>query len=276
MIDEEIFLKSLDEVIDKEDKIIVLYSGLWTFINNINFNLKKKKNIPSKILDLIEYKIGEKRTLILPSFSGEQFNKKKIFDIDKTIDNNNGLLPLTALKRNYYRTINPIHSYLVHGEKKDLKKRKFISSWGKNSILEYFSKKDVRICNLGLPWNKGCAYLHRFEELYQVPWRYQKVFTGKLKKNNKIIGNCHEKKFCSSKLTPLKYDYKPFIKEIEKAKSFKKSSSNLLKLESIKSSCLDKISKKIFNLNPWIIINNKSETKNWIKNFKKLELKNEL
>ena len=276
MIDEEIFLKSLDEVIDKEDKIIVLYSGLWTFINNINFNLKKKKNIPSKILDLIEYKIGEKRTLILPSFSGEQFNKKKIFDIDKTIDNNNGLLPLTALKRNYYRTINPIHSYLVHGEKKDLKKRKFISSWGKNSILEYFSKKDVRICNLGLPWNKGCAYLHRFEELYQVPWRYQKVFTGKLKKNNKIIGNCHEKKFCSSKLTPLKYDYKPFIKEIEKAKSFKKSSSNLLKLESIKSSCLDKIGKKIFNLNPWIIINNKSETKNWIKNFKKLELKNEL
>ena len=276
MIDEEIFLKSLDEVIDKEDKIIVLYSGLWTFINNINFNLKKKKNIPSKILDLIEYKIGEKRTLILPSFSGEQFNKKKIFDIDKTIDNNNGLLPLTALKRNYYRTTNPIHSYLAHGEKKDLKKRKFISSWGKNSILEYFSKKDVRICNLGLPWNKGCAYLHRFEELYQVPWRYQKVFTGKLKKNNRIIGNCHEKKFCSSKLTPLKYDYKPFIKEIEKAKSFKKSSSNLLKLESIKSSCLDKIGKKIFNLNPWIIINNKSETKNWIKNFKKLELKNEL
>lgn len=276
MIDEEIFLKSLDEVIEKEDKIIVLYSGLWTFINSINFNLNNKKNIPSKILDLIEYKIGKKRTLILPSFSGEQFNKKKIFDIDKTIDNNNGLLPLTALKRNYYRTTNPIHSYLVYGEKKDLRKRKFISSWGKNSILEYFSKKDVRICNLGLPWNKGCAYLHRFEELYEVPWRYQKVFTGKLKKNNRIIGDCHEKKFCSSKLTPLKYDYKPFIKEIEKARSFKKSSSNLLKLESIKSSCLDKIGKKIFNLNPWIIINNKSETKNWIKNFKKLELKNEL
>jgi|TARA_B110000240_G_scaffold157532_1_gene175235 aminoglycoside N3'-acetyltransferase len=276
VIDEKVFLQSLDEVIDKEDKIIVLYSGLLNLLPKINFNLYKNENIVEKILSLIEYKVGKERTLILPSFSGEEFKKKKKFDIDRTIDRNNGILSLTAFKRKYFRTSNPIHSYLVYGVKKDLKERKFISSWGKNSILEYFSKKNVRICNLGLPWNKGCAYLHRFEELYEVPWRYPKVFTGKLKKNNRIIGDCYEEKFCSSNLTPLKYDFKSFIKKIEKAKSFKKSSSKLIKLESIKVSCLNKIGKKIFDLNPWIIINNKRETKNWIKNFKELELKNKL
>ena len=65
MIDEKVFLRTLDEVIDKDDEIIVLYSGLWTFIGNINFKIKNKINIPNKILDLIEYKIGKKRTLIL-------------------------------------------------------------------------------------------------------------------------------------------------------------------------------------------------------------------
>ena len=83
MINEEVFLKSLDEVISPKDKIIVLYSGIWTFISKIDFTIKKKFNIPSKILDLLELKIGKKRTLILPSFSGGQFSKNKIFDIDK-------------------------------------------------------------------------------------------------------------------------------------------------------------------------------------------------
>ena len=132
----------------------------------------------------------------------------------------------------------------------------------------------MRICNLGLPWNKGCAYLHRFEEKFKVPWRYQKIFRGVLKKNKKIIGNCYEKKFCSSRITPLKYDYKPFIKDIEMAKSFKKSSNKLFKFESIKSSCLNKVGKKIFSRNPWIIVKNKKETRKWIKNFKKQEIIN--
>ena len=39
MIDEKAFLKALDEVIDNEDEIIVLYSGLWTFISKIDFKI---------------------------------------------------------------------------------------------------------------------------------------------------------------------------------------------------------------------------------------------
>ena len=278
MINEKAFLKALDEVIEKEDKIIVLYSGLWTFIHKVNFKVKNIKGIPAKILDLIEYKVGKKRTLILPSFSGSQFHRqKKIFDIGKTIDKNNGLLPLTALKRQYYyRTPDPIFSYLIYGEKKNIKNNKFITSWGEHSILDYFSKNKVRIVNLGLPWNEGCAYLHKFEADYEVPWRYYKTFNGKLKKNKKIIGNCSITNFCSSIKTPLLYDFKSFIKKIEKAKSFKKSSSNLLKLESIKTPCLDAIGKKLFDLNPWLIVNNKLETKNWIKKFKEKEINNKL
>ena len=40
MINEIKFEKILSEVITKEDKIIVLYSGIWSFIKKINFDVK--------------------------------------------------------------------------------------------------------------------------------------------------------------------------------------------------------------------------------------------
>ena len=71
MINEIKFEKILSEVISNEDKIIVLYSGIWSFIKKINFNINSPKQIPEVILDIIEKKIGTNRTLFLPSFSGE-------------------------------------------------------------------------------------------------------------------------------------------------------------------------------------------------------------
>lgn len=272
MILEEDFKKILDEVILENDEVVVLYSGLWTFIYNIDFGLKNKNLIPYKILDIIEKKIGKNKTLFLPSFSGEFFAKNKTFNVTKGIDKDNGILSILGLKRKYFRTLQPIHSYIVYGNLKDVKKLKLESSWGKNSLLEFFSKKDARICTLGLPWNEGCAYLHRFEELYKVLWRYNKKFTAEIINNGKKSGKCHEIKYCSSRFKPLNYNFKPIIKHIETSKSFKKSKNKLIKFESIKASCLDKIGKNVFAKNPWIIVKNIKTTKRWIKTEKSKEL----
>ena len=275
MINEIKFKKFLNEVITEEDKVIVLYSGIWSFIKKVKFNINNPKKIPEVMLDIIEKKIGKNKTLFLPSFSGDSFSKKKYFSINTDIDKKNGLIPINALKRNYFRTKQPIHSYLVFGNLNDVRKLKLKSSWGKKSLLEFFSKKNARICNLGLPWNKGCAYLHRFEEIYNVPWRYHKVFSKKIIKNKRIIGNSREIKFCSSLVTQLKYDYKPLIKYIKKSKSFRKANSKDLIMESIKTSCLDKIGEKNFKKNPWVIVKNQKTILNWIKNKKNSEIKKE-
>lgn len=274
MIEEKDFQIALDQIIKDEDKVIVLYSGVYSFIYNLNFKVKKPAEIPKKILNLIENKIGKEKTLFLPSFSGKFYSKYKFFDLKRSIDDGNGILPKLALKRNYFRTRQPIHSYLVFGNTSIVKKTRLKSSWGKNSLLELFSKKNARICNLGLAWNKGCAYLHRFEEIYNVPWRYNKKFTSDLINNRKKIGKCSEIKFCSSIKRPLNYDYKPLIREIENSKTFCKSTNKYFKFESIKASCLDKIGKKIFSKNPWIIVKNKKQTEYWIKYEKKKEVLN--
>jgi hypothetical protein len=70
----------------------------------------------------------------------------------------------------------------------------------------------------------------------------------------------------------LKYDFKPFIPHIKRAKSYKKSSNQTFSLESVKTSCLDEIGNKIFSKNPWIIIKNKKDIKDWIKNKKTEEV----
>lgn len=272
MIAEKDIFKAFSEVISEKDEVVVIYSGIFSFISKISFKTKK---IPEKILNIIEEIVTKKRTLILPSFSANSFLKNYKFDIKKTIDNV-GLIPKIALKRKkYYRTLQPLHSYLIFGKKtKDVKNLKFTTSWGNESLLQFMSDNNAKICTLGLPWNQGCAYLHRFEEIYNVPWRYFKIYRGYLLDNNVPKGICSEKKYSSPLDTKLIYDFKPFIPFIKKSKSYRKSSNNNFILESINAKCLNVIGNKIFQKDPWVIVKNKKVIKRWILEKKNKEMKN--
>ena len=265
MINNKDFIKSLDQVIKKDDKVIVIYSGISSFLNKIEY----KKNIVSELLSLIENFVTKKRTLIFPSFSANIFLKTKKFDLKNSIDNI-GILSKEALKRNYFRTPQPLHSYLIFGRDiKDIRKLSHKTSWGDGSILDYMSKNDARICTLGLSWNKGCAYLHRFEEKYQAPWRYFKKFKGDMYIGKKLISECTETKYSLPNFSGELYDYSPFIKYIKKTKSYCKNTHRDFSIESVKAKCLDKVGKKIFLKDPWCIIKEKSKIINWIK-YKKI------
>ena len=73
MINEKNLQTAINEVIDNDDKVVVLYSGLWSFIDKLNFKLKSPDQIPKIILNMIEDKIGKNKTLFLPSFTGKIF-----------------------------------------------------------------------------------------------------------------------------------------------------------------------------------------------------------
>jgi len=271
-IDENVFHDALKFLIKPEDKVVVLYSGIWSFVNNLEF---KNKSITKTMLKILEKFVTSRRTLILPSFSDQFVIKNNHFKLDSSIDNI-GVIPKEALKsKKYYRTPQPLHSYLVLGKDvSKVKKLKFKTSWGKTSIFNFISKSNARICNLGLNWNRACSYLHRYEELTNVPWRYFKKFQFKMYRNNKFLGFCEEVKFCSPEKRLLKYDYKKFIPLIEKQKSFLKFNSHLFKFESVTARDLDKISKNFFKNRPFDIVMNKKEVKNWIKYKKKTEIVN--
>lgn len=261
MISKNEFIKSLKEVIKTEDEVIVIYSNASKLLSKLKYN----KNLIAQILDSIESVISKDRTLILPAFSSNIFIRTRKFDLKNSIDNI-GVLPKEALKRDYYRTPQPLHSYLIFGKKKtEVQNLSFKTSWGQGSVLDFMSKNNARICTLDLPWNKGCSYLHKFEEDYQVPWRYFKKYIGKMYLNKKFVSECEELKFSLPKIDRELYDYFPFIKYIKRSKSFRKNSCKDFTIESIKTSCLNRIGRKLFLNDPWCIIKEKRTLINWIK-----------
>jgi aminoglycoside 3-N-acetyltransferase len=274
LITKEVIFDSFQKVIKKKDKVVLLYSGLWSLINKLEF----KKNIGKNFLNILEEIVGKKKTLVLPSFSGTSFIKNKVFNIRKSLDNKNGLLSKEALHRSYYyRTPQPIHSYLVFGDgKKEIDSLKFETSWGKTSILEWLSKKNSRICVLGIPWNKGCSYLHRFEELYNVPWRYFKDFKGKMINHNGEISDCFERKYSSPNSNILQYDFQPMINHMKKDNIFISNNEHFF-LESTTAKQIDKSASDFFKKKlQWKIVKNKRAIINWISKEKTYEMNKNL
>ena len=74
----------------------------------------KKQEVEKAIIDSMdEYKVE----LQVKTEKLQNFLKENKFDIKNSIDNI-GVLPKEALKRKYFRTVQPLHSYLVYGKNK--------------------------------------------------------------------------------------------------------------------------------------------------------------
>ena len=83
--------------------------------------------------------------MLLPSFTSNSFLITKKFDLKNSIDNI-GVLPKEALKRNYYRTPQPLHSYLAFGKNLyAIKNLSHKTSWGEGSILDFMSKNNINL-----------------------------------------------------------------------------------------------------------------------------------
>ena len=149
-IDKNYIIENLNNVINDNDDIIIFYLGLWSFIGYLKFN---SNNIADEFLGIIEEFLGEKKTIIFPSFTSKEFIETKKFDIKLSIPRESGIIPTSALiSGKYFRTHQPLHSYLVKGpHENEVKKLSLDTSWGKGSILSWLSEKNARICVIGIP-----------------------------------------------------------------------------------------------------------------------------
>jgi len=269
-IDKNYIIENLEKVINDKDEVIIFYIGIWTFIRYLNIN---SVNLAEEFIKIIEEFLGEKKTIILPSFTANEFVKTKKFDIKLSIPKESGVVPTSALKSgNYFRTRQPLHSYLVKGPlTNEIKKLSLDTSWGNGSVLSWLSKKNARICVIGIPWKIGCSYFHRFEELYQVPWRYYKKFHGKLYNNNKLLGDITENKFAGPLSIKFRYDYYPVEKLMNENNIILKGKNNIFSIQSSLVSDIDIICENFFEKDPWQIIVEKNNVRSWIKEVKENE-----
>ena len=105
-----------------------------------------------------------------------------------------GVLPERAWKRlGMKRTRQPMNSYFVCGAETDeVLSLPCTTAWGDDGVLGWMGERNARICSLGLSWEKSISFVHRCEEMANVPYRYFKKFSGILYDNGQELGPCTE------------------------------------------------------------------------------------
>jgi aminoglycoside 3-N-acetyltransferase len=222
------FTKVLKNIGLKKNDIVFVHSDLT--------NLSFKKNFFETCEELyksIIYIIGSESSLLVPTFTYQNFNDKKIFNKKLTFSET-GLFPeFIRLKKNSQRTNHPLYSISGVGKNLDLIFKNINrNSTGKGSPFERMYKFDVKILHIDIKLVHACTFLHFVEEQMNVPYRYSKYYDYQIIDDNK-------KKIL---------DFENYVRMTEFYKFPKQSSyvqRDLIKNKVIK---LNKIEKSFFSL----------------------------
>ena len=166
------FTKILKNLGLKKNDIVFVHSDLS--------KLSSKNNLIDICEDLfnsISEIIGKDSSLIVPTFTYENFNKNKVFNNIETFSET-GIFPeFVRLKTNSKRTNHPLFSLSGVGKNLDLI-FKYINrnSTGKGSAFERMLKFNVKILHIDIELVNACTFLHYIEEQMNVPYRYSKYF----------------------------------------------------------------------------------------------------
>ena len=265
------FFNAFDEVHNKEEKIIVIQSGILSFAEYLECEVSQ---IQKYLIDIIFEYFGKHTTILFPSFTAS-FARTKKYDLFLSKPDT-GILPTYCIKKKLMkRTRQPLTSFLVSGPlENEILEIKCKTSWGDESIYGWLQKKNALWIALGVNWSKGCAFFHRSEEFMKVPYRYFKSYKGDMFNNGKKIGVCEETKFSYSLNVKPIFDLYTWIDWLYDTKQVRKSFNKKLILESVKVNSILEAGKNFFSYDPYGFIKNKLEVKNWVKNDKLNEIKN--
>jgi hypothetical protein len=252
------------------NKIININNKIFVFQTDVLKTSLYYKVDPLKVAKIfiknIE-KIFYKKTILFPAFSNDIITKKK-FDIKRS-SVYTGLIPKLILKKNYYRTFSPLHSYLVKGKYiNEIKKLKQNTTWGKGSVYEWLEKKNAVWVSLNLNWENGCAFAHRSEEINKVKFRYFKTYSGALYKNGKFIKNISETKY-SNYPTKIIKDYSKSFRRLKKrSNNFFFINKGLFANAALTKNII-KDHGQNFKNDKFFGVKNKTEFKNWLRKNRK-------
>lgn len=209
--------KLLKKVYDKKNNIIVFQTDIIS--SSIKYNLSGEY-IANKILFEIE-KVFFDQTILFPAFSNDFIDKKYDIKLSKP---NTGIIPNLALSSGkYFRSESPLHSFLLKGEKlEEIKKLKQKTTWGKGSVFDWLYNNSALWVSLNLNLNRGCAIHHMAEEKAMVPYRFYKIFKGKLFNNTKYEKDIFEKKYSYYKKYSKILNYEKWPSIMRPKKDFEK------------------------------------------------------
>jgi aminopeptidase-like protein/aminoglycoside N3'-acetyltransferase len=138
--------------------------------------------------------VGSEGTILLPVFT-LSFCKNEVFDLEATPSVagawSSSLEFLEYFRRlpGVVRSADPIHSIAGLGPRaKELLTGLPNTSYGKNCVHERLLKLGGKICGIGVGLAES-PFLHYVEESVGVPFRYKRLFTGRIRLDGKVRNN---------------------------------------------------------------------------------------
>jgi len=154
-------------------------------------------------IEALEY-CASSRSLWIPTFN-YQFPKTKFYDVESSKSEVGQLSEFARLYWADWRTQVPIYSFCGKGEKPQVDEGSAIHPFGRNSVFSEIVKNDGVVLHYGTTINTTTIVHHVEEMLDNGPlYRYQKMFSGVVKKND-----------CSDKKVVIKNFVRPLNKYLE-------------------------------------------------------------
>ena len=124
-------------------------------------------------------------TMILPTFCWD-FYHGKVYD-PATTPCNTGCLNETLRRRpEYARTKHPVFSHIVRGKRTNTFLETGMDAFGLSSVFGRLNGIRSKILFIGVPFYKCCTFVHFIEQLWGVPYREPRYFTGKVCEHGRI------------------------------------------------------------------------------------------
>lgn len=122
--------------------------------------------------------VGPAGTLLTPAFSYSFCGNGEIFDARSTRSKVGGFSNYLIRRGNWRRSRDPLFSMLGRGPLiEELFHELPETSFGVDSLFDRLLQRNCKVCLLGIELTVLTA-MHHFEFLAQVPYRYDKPFTG--------------------------------------------------------------------------------------------------
>ena len=133
------------------------------------------------------------RTLVFPSFT-YSFCNNEVFDVKNSKTSMGALIEYIRTNKDVVRSIDPLLSFITIGKNKNL----FDGDLGNNSLGEgsafdrLHNTEGVKFLFFGAEFEEYFTYVHYVEKMLNVPYRFDKSFSGKIiDYNGKVYDDQH-------------------------------------------------------------------------------------
>jgi aminoglycoside N3'-acetyltransferase len=257
------FQQQFASVIHPEDRLVVVYSGIWSFGHRFDV---EPQVLPEALLESIQEVVGPTRTLLLPAYTYDYTQSRRYsptLSLPQT-----GVLPVAMLKHfTCERTKSALSSFLAIGpDATNLAGIVGETIWGDDSLIAHLERAHARMVVLGLPWKDACGFLHRIEEACHVPYRYYKTFHGMWEEEPWV-----ETMFVRPLTCMTNYRWN-MVDELLRSRSLVFSNTGEIHIESANAADIVAAGSDILGDDPYRLLVNADEVRHWVKIAKSAEI----